>query len=443
MSSRIFAVIAAAIVMMVIGITNAGATADPLWQKQYGPVQIGAPTAWQKSMGKSVKVAVVDSGVDVDHPDLRPNLLLNDSYDFACNDANPDDDSTLIDSEGKKVKGHGTHVSGTVAAVANNNIGVAGVAPDVKLMVMKVFGTDDSCGGLVSLLAISNAINRSVQRGAKVINLSLGTFAIGDIGGPVQTSCEQAFSRGSLCVVSSGNSGESKPSGYPYDFNGMIVTANDNIGAHASFGQKADTKWGVSAPGVGVLSTWPIDDQDHDGYNTIAGTSMAAPHVTGAAALLFGMGLNAQQVAEKLVATAGPPRNSLIEGAGLIHVDRAAGFEPVVTTTKQGPNSGAVTNAPGTRGGRAGAGGGTNAVAPTTTVVTTFSQRPGTDFEEGIGSDDANDFNALRLKEAGKRGADQPFNVAGILVGISAAAAVAMVALAIPRLRSKDAPPLS
>lgn len=442
MFSRVIAVLVAAVALVMAGVSNASATADPLWQKQYGPVQIGAPTAWQKSTGKSVKVSVIDSGVDVDHPDLRPNLLLGDSYDFGCNDANPDDDSVLIDGEGKKVKGHGTHVSGTVAAVANNNIGVAGVAPDVKLMVMKVFGTDDSCGGLFSLLNVSSAINRSVQRGAKVINLSLSTFSIGDIGGSIQTSCEQAFSRGSLCVVSSGNSGESKPSGYPYDFNGLIVTANDSIGAHASFGQKADTKWGVSAPGVGVLSTWPIDDQDHDGYNTIAGTSMAAPHAAGAAALLFGMGMNAQQVAEKLVATAGPPRNSLIEGAGLIHVDRAAGFEPVVTTTKQGANSGGVPNAAGTRGGRAGAGGGTNAVAPTTTAVTVFGQ-PGTDFEEGIGADDTNDFNALRLKEAGKKGADQPFNVAGILVGISVAAAAAMVALAIPRLRSKDTPPLS
>ncbi len=428
--------------LLFMNLASAAATADPLWSRQYGPVQIGAPAAWQKSMGKGVKVAVVDSGVDVDHPDLKGNLDREDSYDFGCNDANPDDDSTLKDGEGKQVKGHGTHVSGTIAAVANNNIGVAGVAPDVKLMVMKVFGTDESCGGVSNLLAITNGINRAVQRGAKVINLSVGDITTGnDLVGTIRTPCEQAFSSGTLCVISAGNSGESKASGYPFDFNGIIVTANDNTGAHAQFGQKADTKWGVSAPGVEVLNTWPIDDPNHDGYNSIQGTSMAAPHVAGAAAILFGMGLNAQEVAERLVKTAGPPKNALVEGAGLIHVDRAAGVESAANTIKTATPGQSVSG--GTRGGRAGAGGGSQALAPTTTVPQGLAGVSGeTDFEEGL-TTDGNDANALRLKEASENSANKPFNVAGPLVGISAVATLIALGLAIPRLRAKDSPPLT
>ncbi len=339
-------------VLLGLSIPNAAATADPLWSRQYGPTQIGAPTAWAKSTGKGVKVSVVDSGVDVDHPDLIPNLNRADSYDFGCGDDNPDDDSTEKDGQDKLVKGHGTHVSGTIAAVANNGIGVAGVAPDVSLMVMKVFPSNPSCGSFLGALTnVSQAITRSVDRGAKVINLSVSEFSLGNgLYASIETPCNNAFSRGSLCVVAAGNSGETKSSGFARDFNGLIVTANDSTGAHATFGQKADTKWGVSAPGVAVVNTWPMDDPAHDGYNSIQGTSMAAPHVAGAAAVLFGMGMNAKDIAETLVNTAGPPRDSLVEGAGLIHLDRAAGFTPVANTAAPSNQTSGTGNV--TRGGR-------------------------------------------------------------------------------------------
>jgi subtilisin family serine protease len=431
-----------AALLFALGLQNAGATSDPLWSKQYGPVQIGAPTAWQRSTGKGIKVAVIDSGVDVDHPDLIPNLDRADSHDFGCNDDNPDDDSTERDGEGKLIKGHGTHVSGTMAAVANNNIGVAGVAPDVKLMGLKVFPSNASCGNSLSFLTnVPSAINWAVSHGAKVINLSLSEFNVGGLAGSTETPCNNAYAQGVLCVVAAGNSGETKSSGYSYDFNGIIVTANDSTGAHASFGQKADTKWSVSAPGVDVLSTWPIDDPAHNGYNAIQGTSMSSPHVAAAAAVLFGAGMNIKQVVEALVNTAGPPRDAGVEGAGLIHVDRALGLTTATTIAGQRNPApeGTVTNR-----GRTAAAGGSQAVAATTTTTTLPTGRkagPGVAFENGL--DESKDFESIQLKQASKNAADKPFNVAGPLVGLSILSAIITVVVAIPRLRAKDLPPVS
>ncbi|HVV37100.1 MAG TPA: S8 family serine peptidase [Acidimicrobiales bacterium] len=422
---------------VLLGVQHAGATSDPLWAKQYGPQMIGAPAAWQRSTGQGVKVAVLDTGVDVDHPDLKPNLDLADSHDFSCNDDNPDD-------EPKNGGGHGTHVSGTIAAVANNGIGVAGVAYNVKLMVERLSLSGGGCNGVVAgLTQITQAVNYAVDHGAKVLNLSLGEgIHIPGLTNTVTQSCESAFSRGALCVVAAGNSGETKSSGYPYDSNFMVVTANDNTGAHASFGQKADTKWGVSAPGVDVLSTWPLDDPNNStGYNSIQGTSMATPHVVGAAALLFATGLDNKAVAETLVKTAGPPRDSTVEGAGIIHVDRALGFETTETSLGQRAGTGAGTV---TRGGnRASAGGGSSAIAPTTTTPPTTQRQGGVSFEEGITKDNSNSLDAIQLKRATKTGASKPFNAAAPLVVLSIVAAIAAMAIFIPRLRSKDAPPLS
>lgn len=441
-SVRALVVALGATALIGLSIPHAAATSDPLWTRQYGPVQIGAPAAWAKSTGKGVMVAVIDSGVDTHHPDLVANYLPAPySHDFACNDDDPNDDSTEVDGHNNSVKGHGTHVTGIVAAVANNGIGVAGVAPDVKVMVEKVFSSGPGCqaGGLTGLTGLAPmAINYAVDHGAKVINLSLEERALtSSLTGNIQTACNNAFAKGTLCVVAAGNGGETKPSGFDPDFNGMVVTANDSLGVHAVFGQKADTKWGVSAPGVQITSTWPTSDASHDGYNTIDGTSMASPHVAGAAAVLFGMGMDAKTVAETLTRTAGPPRDSNVEGAGIIHLDRAAGVESPPTTTA---SNGAGTNTPVTRAGRSGVGGGSAAVPVTTTSPPT-TRRTGAAFESGISdTDSSKDFGALRLKEASKNAANKPFNAAGPLIGLTALASLVMVAVAIPRLRSKDTP---
>lgn len=260
----------------------AQASNDPNWDQQWGPEDVNAPSAWAKTRGGGVTIAIVDSGVDVDHPDLRPKLDLANSYDYGDEDSNPDDDSTLKDGAGVLVKGHGTHVAGTAAAATDNGVGVAGVAPDSRIMAMKVF---PSSGSTLSFASIPRAINDAVDRGAKVINLSLGTFDTGvSLVGFTQTPCANALQRGVLCVVAAGNSGAGQASGYPRDYPGLMVTAHDRNGKHAGFGQKADTQWSVSAPGVEVFSTVPVES---GGYANKQGTSMAAPHAAGVAALVY------------------------------------------------------------------------------------------------------------------------------------------------------------
>lgn len=302
----------------------ARASNDPRWSQQYGPQQIGAPTAWSKAKGAGVRVAIIDSGVDIEHPDLKSKLVENcpgsNCYDYGDSDNNPDDDSNVRDGSGAPVRGHGTHVAGIAAAATDNGEGIAGVAPDAKIMPLKVFGDT----GLItdSLAAVPNAVDFAVSHGAKVLNLSLGDFNIGGLVGPIQTACNTAYDRGALCIVSSGNSGGDNPSGYDRSFRALIVTANDDKGNHTSFGQKADTQWALSAPGQAIMSAVPVEDGS---YGNKSGTSMAAPHAAGVAALLFGQGLTNRQVVDKMLSTATPMTDRGTNGAGIVNAAAAVG----------------------------------------------------------------------------------------------------------------------
>ncbi|HVE94250.1 MAG TPA: S8 family serine peptidase [Acidimicrobiales bacterium] len=459
MRTKIAVIAIAATCIAALGAPSAHATKDPMWSEQYGPVQIGAPAAWTKATGKGVTVAVVDSGVDVDHPDLRPKIDFANSYDFACQDTNADDDTKAI--RNGPVKGHGTHVAGTVGAATDNGVGVAGVAPDARLMGLKVWGHREDKGGCRpdvatdatgDLGAIANAIRWAADRGAKVINLSLSEFQLGEgLVGSTQTPCREAFTKGSLCVVAAGNSGSTKASGYANDFPGLIVTANDSAGRHAEFGQKADTMWGVSAPGVAILNTWPLDDPNHAGYNSIQGTSMAAPHVAGAAAVLFSMGLTNRQVAEALVRTAGPARNSDIEGAGIIRLDKAAGVDtaaaPGAAAAAGGAGPGTVTRGPKATTPVGGSGGGTGGKGsgPAVTLPSDngFLPEQATDFDEGLSGDGSDEsIENILLKTPRKTSANKPFNAVIPIAVISLIALAAGTFVGVPRLRSRDTPSL-
>lgn len=241
---------------------------------------IDAPEAWAMSTGTPVKVAVIDSGIDYTHPDLAANYI--GGYDFVSGDSDPMDDH-----------GHGTHVSGTIAAAINNPTGdpaaeegVAGVAPNARILAYKVCGPDGSCNDF----AIAQAIAQAIADGAKVINMSLG--------GPENSQAmydavQDAWNAGLVIVAGAGNDGttaEFYPAAFP---NVISVAAFDEDHRRASFSNYGS--WvDISAPGNVIMSSYPMlacgaaDVPGDTGcYTWLSGTSMATPHVSGAAALVW------------------------------------------------------------------------------------------------------------------------------------------------------------
>lgn len=244
---------------------------DPSYSDLWGMEAASLPEAWDKSHGSAaVKVGVVDTGVDYNHPDLAANVVKADGYDFANNDSNPMDDN-----------GHGTHVSGTIGAAGNNGVGVVGINWRVTIIPVKVLDSEGS--GYTD--AIASGINHAVTKGAKVINLSLGGPGFSQ---DMYDAIENAKNHGVLVACAAGNESEDNdytPS-YPasYDLDNIIsVAATDENDDMAYFSNYGATSVHLGAPGVGILSTVPSAS-----YDTYDGTSMASPHVAGVAALIWG-----------------------------------------------------------------------------------------------------------------------------------------------------------
>jgi subtilisin family serine protease len=251
-------------------------------------IDINVKSAWDITKGSTdVVIAVIDSGIDTSHPDLKyrifknkneiPNNGIDDDNNGYIDDVYGWDfynnDNTVYDSP--SVDEHGTHVAGTIAGHSNNDIGVAGVAPFVKILPIKFLGAD---GGTVSDAV--KAIEYADSMGAKISNNSWG-------GGNYSYAIYEAIRNSdSLFVAAAGNDGYNNdyyPT-YPASFdldNILSVAAIDNKGQLAYFSNYGITSVDVAAPGVNILSTLP--DNNYGFYN---GTSMAAPHVTGIAALV-------------------------------------------------------------------------------------------------------------------------------------------------------------
>ena len=268
---------------------------------------IGAPEAWASGYtGNGVTVAIVDTGVDLDHPDLRTNLFVNpgeipgngidddgngfvddvSGYDFADNDANANDES-----------GHGTHVAGTIAA-ANNGFGATGIAPNATILPVRVLGAN----GSGSTLDVAAGIRYAANMGADIINLSLG----GGYSRAIDSAIQYAKSVGALIVAAAGNESSSVP-GYPARFsanseNVISVGAFNSSDRLARFSNDVGTSRSVQvdAPGVGIFST-----SAGGGYATLSGTSMAAPHVAGLAALTLSANPNLTSIELRQLLAAG------------------------------------------------------------------------------------------------------------------------------------------
>jgi thermitase len=252
---------------------------DPLYSQYYGLSLMHAPTGWDEAglgsfpTGNGVKVGIVDTGVDQNHEDLAGqtvNCAGVNSFDVP----GLGEDPTVVDGKCADDNDHGTHVSGTVDAIANNGKGAAGVAFNSKLSECKAL----SSSGSGSTAGIANCIVWASQQGDRVISMSLG--------GPASTTLEQAVQtawnngNGAVIVAAAGNDGNSTvsyPAGYPEV---VSVAAVDSSDAHASFSNvNGDVE--VSAAGVDVLSA-----KRGGGYERLSGTSMATPNAAGVAALI-------------------------------------------------------------------------------------------------------------------------------------------------------------
>jgi thermitase len=262
---------------------------------------IDAPEAWAIATGTAVTIAVIDSGIDDTHPDLAAN------YDGGINFVTPG--SVPFDDHG-----HGTHVSGTIAAALNNPTGqpadeegVVGVAPNARILAYKVCTPEGHCDDFL----IEQAIAAAVAAGAKVINMSLGGP---DYSLSMNEAVQDAWNAGLVIVAASGNAGTTALS-YPAAYDNVIsVGAFDEDDRRASFSNYGS--WvDISAPGNVILSTYPMTSCAATGvpgdtgcYTWLSGTSMATPHVAGAAALAWSRGdvTSNQQVVDMLLNSADP-----------------------------------------------------------------------------------------------------------------------------------------
>ncbi|MBD2613143.1 S8 family serine peptidase [Nostoc punctiforme FACHB-252] len=298
---------ASAAVAKAIGLPTFVGIPD-LGGNNWGADLIKAPEVWTKGYtGQGIVVAVLDSGVDYNHADLSSNIWTN-TREIPDNGIDDDFNGYVDDFYGWNfvsnnnktldVYGHGTHVAGTIAA-ANNDFGVTGIAYNAKIMPVKVLGDDNK--GTYS--GFSQGIYYAVNNGAKVINMSLnGT--VPDSG--LEAAIQYAASMGVIVVMAVGNSAGLTPL-YPayYATNwGLAVGAVDSNKNLADFSNRAGSDFNmayVTAPGVSVYSTLP--NQTYGFYN---GTSMAAPHVAGVAALILSANpsLTGSQVREIVAQTA-------------------------------------------------------------------------------------------------------------------------------------------
>lgn len=256
---------------------------DPYFSKQWDmnnagqtggkpDADIDAPEAWDITTGKpTVGVAVLDTGIDQDHEDLAGKITTNVNFTTS-----PTADDLF---------GHGTHVAGIIAAAGNNGKGIAGTAYNTSLMNVKVL--DDTGSGYYSWVA--EGIIWAADHGAKVINMSLGGAQPSRL---LEQAVNYAWSKGAVLAAAAGNGGANRPT-YPAAYKNCIaVAATDANDRKASFSNYG--KWvSVGAPGVGIFSSLPNhpsvigDYLKATNYGALDGTSVATPHVSGVAALVW------------------------------------------------------------------------------------------------------------------------------------------------------------
>jgi subtilisin family serine protease len=239
------------------GVKSKGVKTQPAQVVTWNIERVGATSSWGISTGDPVKVGVIDTGIDLKHPDLQANI--KGGYNAIYPWKSPNDDN-----------GHGTHVAGIIAAL-NNSIGVVGVGPNINLYAIKVLNASGS--GYLS--DVIEGLDWARTNGMQVVNMSLGTSQ--DVES-FHNAILNAYNAGVVIVAAAGNSGGavSYPAAYPEVIAVSATDQNNQIASFSSRGPEVD----LAAPGVNIYSTYKGQS-----YATLSGTSMATPHVTGAAAL--------------------------------------------------------------------------------------------------------------------------------------------------------------
>lgn len=246
---------------------------DPFLNQQWGLSKIAAQQAWDTTRGNSnIVVAVLDTGADFNHKDLQTTFVSR-GFDFINNDNDASDDH-----------GHGTHVSGIVAAVTDNNTSIAGTGFNIKVLPVKVLNSAGSGGHS----AIAAGIDYAIQQGAKVINMSLGGSQSSNT---LAQKITDADNSGLVIVASAGNESTSQPiypAAYPEVISVLATNQNDQRASFSNYGSTVD----VGAPGEGILSTVRNSNDYPCGCQSWDGTSMASPFVAGLAGLVFSIQSN-------------------------------------------------------------------------------------------------------------------------------------------------------
>lgn len=287
---------------------------DPLWSDLYGVRRIGAPAFWSShGLGAfpgtgGVPVGIVDSGIDAAHEDLAGRVA-------ACGAAA---DGAVGEGECADAEGHGTHVAGTIGAIAGNGAGIAGVAFDAPLIVCRALGSDGS-GTIADIAACMRWVH---DKGAKVISMSLGGPPSETLAAEAKTVYARGGRSGSLIVAAAGNDGDATteyPAGLAQVVSVGAIGPSDGVAPFSN--ENADVE--VVAAGIDVLSA-----RRGGGYVRESGTSMATPHVSGAAALLWGAdrGATAAGIRAKLDAAvddAGAPGRDPAYGFGIVDLAKA------------------------------------------------------------------------------------------------------------------------